>query len=113
MRGRFHPLYNALYTDRLLGPEIPASFGKTNRLKQARFFDSTRRSSAASRIKSLRQSHQLRSGNDSKREIVAVAAFVARLIIVAANGEGGVIRQVGKGAADRVCRGVTDCSERS
>src|SRR5438876_1288492 len=99
---RWHPLYNALHTDRLLGREIPASFGKTNRLKQARFFDSRRRSSAASRIKSLRQSHQLPSWNDSKCEIVAVAAGVAGLEVVAVDCDNAAIRQIGKGAADGI-----------
>lgn len=35
--------------------------------------------------------------------IVSVATTVARLVIVASGGEGGVAREVGKGAADR-CR---------
>ena len=81
---------------------FPASLGKTDRPEQARFPDSRRRSSAGSRIKSLRQSHQLPSANDSERKIIAVAAFVARLIIVAPNREDGVIRQVGEGATDWV-----------
>src|SRR5438876_9667556 len=108
---RWHPLYNALHTDRLLGREIPASFGKTNRLKQARFFDSRRRSSAASRIKSLRQSHQLPSGNDSKCEIVAVASRVAGLQVVTIHRHDRTIRQVAEGAADGISARVTDQSQ--
>src|SRR5438876_10285660 len=96
---RWHPLYNALHTDRLLGREIPASFGETNRLKQARFVDSRRRSSAASRIKSLRQSHQLPSGNDSKCEMVAVAWRVAGFEVVGGDGYDASIRHVDDDAA--------------
>ena len=67
--------------------------------------------SAASRIKSLRQSHQLPSGNDSKREIVAVASRVAGLQVVTIHRHDRTIRQVAERAADGISARVTDQSQ--
>src|SRR4051794_37928224 len=51
--------------------------------------------------------------NNRQGEVIAVPSFIVRLILVAANGEDGVIGQVGKGACKRVCGGVTNRSEHS
>ncbi len=67
----------------------------------------------AVRLTQFKMSQQRILGNDSQREIIAVAAFVAGLEIVALHVDDAAIRQVAKGARDRVCARVADNHESS
>jgi hypothetical protein len=65
----------------------------------------------AVRLTQFKMSQQRILGNDSQREIIAVAAFVAGLEIVPVHVDDAAIRQVAKGARDRVCARVADNQE--